>query len=334
MFRIFPLFLIIIFTACSNENNKPDVSHIKVELQLERFESSFFNIDTNNIAEGLRHLRNAFPNFYPVYIQHILQVNPMDTASFPVIRTIVSSYRSFNDSVQKKYKNLDWLKDELTQGFQYVKHYYPAYPVPRIITFIGTLDAPGTVLTQHYLGIGLHQFAGKNFSAYLAPEVQQMYPAYISRRFDKEYITANCMKAIADDVYPDKSVGRPLIEQMIEKGKEWYLLDHFLPEAPDSVKTGYTQQQLKWVKENEGNVWTYVVKNENLYGIEPHVIQTYIGESPFTQGLPESSPGNIGQWIGWQVVKRYAQKNKGLSLQKILETPAKTIFEGAGYRPK
>ena len=44
------------------------------------------------------------------------------------------------------------------------------------------------------------------------------------------------MKSVADDIYPDKSVGRPLIEQMIEKGKHWFLLDKFLPDAPDSVK--------------------------------------------------------------------------------------------------
>ena len=52
-----------------------------------------------------------------------------------------------------------------------------------------------------------------------------MYPAYISRRFDAVYIPANCIKAVIDDIFPDKSTGKPMIDQMIEKGKQWWLLD-------------------------------------------------------------------------------------------------------------
>jgi hypothetical protein len=334
MFRIYLFALILLLSACGRDANKPDVSGIKVDLNLERFEQSLFKIDTNNIPQGLADLRNAYPHFYPMYMQNILQLNPMDTASYSIVRNIITSYRPINDSLQEKYPNLNWLKNDLTEGFQYVKYYYPQYRVPRIITFIATLDAPGVVLTPEYLGIGLHQYAGKDFSVYEAPELQQVYPAYISRRFDKEYMVANSMKAIVDDVYPDQSVGRPLVEQMVEKGKQWYLLQHFLPDAPDSALTGFTQKQLDWVEENEGNVWSFIVKNENLYGIEPHVIQTYIGESPFTQGMPEASPGNIGQWIGWRIVQQYAQKTENLTVQQVLQTPARTIFQGAAYKPK
>ena len=334
MFRIYLFAFILLLSACGRDANKPDVSGIKVDLNLERFEQDFFKIDSNNIQGGLAHLRNAYPHFYPMYMQNILQLNPMDTASYSIIRSIISSYRPINDSIQEKYPNLNWLKKDLTEGFQYVKYYYPQYRVPRIITFIATLDAPGVVLTPEYLGIGLHQYAGKDFSVYEAPELQQVYPAYISRRFDKEYIVANSMKAIVDDVYPDQSVGRPLVEQMVEKGKQWYLLQHFLPDAPDSALTGFTQKQLDWAEANEGNVWSFIIKNENLYGIEPHVIQTYIGESPFTQGMPEASPGNIGQWIGWRIVQQYAQKNEKLTVQQVLQTPARIIFQGAAYKPK
>jgi hypothetical protein len=334
MFRIYLFAIIVLLSACGGDASKPDVSDIKVDLSVERFEQSLFKIDTTNIGQGLAGLRKAYPTFFPVYMQNILQLNPMDTATYPVLRNILTSYRPIYDSLEEKYRDLGWLKRDLTEGFQYVKHYYPQYRVPRILTFIATLDAPGVVLTPEHLGIGLHQYAGKNFSVYQAPELQQVYPTYISRRFDKEYMVANSMKAIVDDVYPDQSVGQPLVEQMVEKGKQWYLLAHFLPDAPDSVLTGYTQKQLDWAEENEGNVWAYIIKNENLYGVEPHVIQTYIGESPFTQGMPETSPGNIGQWIGWRIVQQYARKNEKLTLQQVLQTPARTIFQGAAYRPK
>ena len=333
MHRLLIAAIIVLVFGCNNKN-APDVSHIKADVQIDRFEKTFFEIDTANLAEGLAHLRNAYPNFYPTFMRDILQVNPADTSSFPIIKNVINGYRSFNDSIQQKYADLDWLQHELSYSFKYVKYYYPDYNIPRVITFIGTLDAPGVVLAPGYLAIGLQQYGGKYFSAYQNAEVQQLYPSYISRRFDREYISVNCMKAVADDIYPDQSAGRPLIEQMIEKGKQWYLLDHFSPDAPDSAKTGYTQAQLDWVTENEGNAWAFIVKNENLYSIEPHVVQNYIGEAPFTQNLPETSPGNLGQWIGWRIVQRFAERNKKLTLQQVVQSPSKTIFEGANYRPK
>ena len=148
-------------------------------------------------------------------------------------------------------------------------------------------------------------------------------------------MAANCMKAIVNDLYPDKSSGKPLIEQMIEKGKQWYLLDLFIPDAPDSVKTFYTQKQLDWCERNEGDIWTIILKNEDLNSINPTTIQTYIGEGPFTQSFSqENSPGNLGQWIGWQIVKKFAEKNSSLKPEEIMKMEARKILDGAKYKPK
>lgn len=327
--------LLALFVSCSNGKNKPNVSNIKVAISIERFEKGFFSADTNNLAASLAALQAKFPTFYPVYIKQILQLPASTPANENVIRQVISSYRPIYDSIEKKYTNLNWLKDELATGFRYVKYYYPSYKVPGVITFIGTFDAPGIILTPNYLAIGLHQYAGKNFSVYKDPQIQEMYPSYISRRFDKEYITANSMKAIADDIYPDNNAGKPLIEQMIEKGKQWFLLDKFLPDTPDSIKTGYTKKQIDWAVSNEGNIWGYLIKNTDIYTIDPEIIQDYIGEGPFTRGMPEEvSPGNIGQWIGWQIVKKFADENPKLSIDQVIKTPAKTIYNEARYKPK
>ena len=150
-FYVFAIFVLLI--ACTNGKNKPDVSDIKVDVRIDRFEQAFFKIDTNDITAGLADLRNGFPRFYPVFMRDILQVNPMDTNSLFVFRSIIGNYRPINDSVQEKYKNLGWLKDELEEAFKYVKYYYPNYKVPGIITFIATFDAPGIILTPDYLGL-------------------------------------------------------------------------------------------------------------------------------------------------------------------------------------
>jgi hypothetical protein len=328
---------VLLFSSCGNKKGIPDVSNIKINIPVERFDQSFFSIDTNDIRSGLRNVQQKHPDFYFDFMQEILGVSGSDTSLRTILITkeFLRGYLPIYDSLQLIYNKTDRLQKELENGFQFVKYYFPDYKTGKAILFVGPFDAPGIASTHSGIAIGLQQYAGKDFSVYQSIPGQEIFPLYISRRFSKEYIAANCMKAVAQDIFPDQSGGRPLIEQMIEKGKQWFLLDKFLPETPDSIKTGYTQLQLDWCKENVGLIWSAIVKNEDLNSLNPTVIQTYIGEGPFTQGFSqEYSPGNLGQWIGWQIVKKFVSKNSDMKLHDVMKTDARTILEEAKYKPK
>jgi hypothetical protein len=333
----FVFLVLVLLFACNSKKGVPDVSGIKVEIPVERFDKDFFSIDTNNIPASLQKLWLAHPDFHTDFMQQVLGVPGPDSSvrTILVVKEFLRGYSGINAMLQKEYSNTNWLQKDLEKAFRFVKYYFPKYKTGKAVLFTGPFDAPGVATTNFGIAVGLQQFAGKDFEAYKAAAFQEMFPSYISRRFSKEYITANCMKAVVQDIFPDNSRALPLIEQMIEKGKQWYLLDKFLPTTADSVKTGYTQQQLDWCKENEGLIWSYIVKNEDLNSLNPEVIQTYIGEGPFTQGLSqELSPGNIGQWIGWQIVKKYVNKNSDFTPEQVMTTPAREILEKAKYKPK
>jgi len=327
---------IILFIGCTN-NKGPDVSKIKVDVPIERFDKSFFSIDTNNIAAGLKGLMTNYPDFYTDFMQQILGVSGFDTnrVTLNVSKLFIGGYSSIYQNLSKQYNDVSWLQKDIQKGFQYVKYYFPTYKTSKVILFVGPLDAPGVALTGSGIAIGLHQFGGKDFPAYQSMEAQQLFPAYISRRFEPQYIVVNSMKAVIEDVYPDKSGGKGLIEQMIEKGKQWWVLDKFLPATPDSLKSGFTKQQLKWCEANEGLVWNDIITTQkDLYTKDPMAIQNYIGEAPYTQSLGPASPGNIGQWIGWQIVEKFADKNSSMSVADVLKTNARRILEEARYKPK
>ncbi|RYY40181.1 MAG: hypothetical protein EOO08_07545 [Chitinophagaceae bacterium] len=331
----FFLAIMMLFAACNGDSRHPNLSKIDVKLETERFERDFFRIDTNNVAAGLAALRNAHPAFYGDYMTEILGINPGDSIGAFVVRRMIHDYRPIYDSLELKYRNFDDVRKELEKGYRYVKYYYPEYNVPkRLVTFIGPLDAQWVALNTDYVAVGLQVFGGKHFSLYQSPDLQQMYPWYISRRFDKEYVAPTAMKAVVNELYPDMSTGRPLLEQLVEKGKQLYLLDHLLPDADDSLKTGFTGAQHKFIERNEGNIWSQLLRDENLYSVDPSTLQTYIGEAPFTQGLPEDAPGNLGPWLGWRIVQAYAKRNDKKTLKEILALPAKTIYEESRYRPK
>ncbi|MFI5187869.1 MAG: hypothetical protein ACHQF0_14150 [Chitinophagales bacterium] len=338
------LSLSILLFNCNNKSRIPDVSGIKVNLEVRRFENDLFLIDTNEVSKELYPLQQTYPSFTPVFFGGVLGLPDSAAILEKEIRRFVSVNRFIYEAAKKKYKDVNDIKNGLERSFQFVKYYFPSYSIPKIITLIGPIDAMAKMengdystdfLGPDFLGISLQFYLGANFSLYQAPYfIDNVAPLYRSRRFEKEYIVPDAMKLITDDLFPDKSNGRPLIEQMIEKGKQWWLLDKFLPGTPDSLKTGYTQKQIDWCRSNEGMIWNYFVTKENLETIEPDIIQNYIGESPTTQEMGGASPGNIGQWVGWQIVKKFADENSSLKPTEIMNTPSRKILTEAKYKPK
>ncbi|PWT77792.1 MAG: hypothetical protein C5B59_03070 [Bacteroidetes bacterium] len=323
--------------SCGHSRNAPDVSTIPVTVTIERFDHAFFEIDSNDVLRGLHELNTRYPYFTFDFVANILGAGPLsDTNKTAILatRTFLSSYLPVRDSIAPLFKDLGWLEKELQDGFKHVKYYFPNYQLPpKVVAFIGPFDAPGIAMTQFTLAIGLQLYAGKNLSFYRSVRGQELFPEYISRRFEPAFIAPNSMKAIAEDIFPDNSGSRPLIEQMIEKGKYWWLVNRFMPDVADTLITGFTQKQTDWAKENEGLIWNYFLQSD-LFTIDPDLIKNYIGDAPHTQGMPDSSPGNIGQWVGWQIVKKYASENPDLTPAMLMKMDPKKIFNETKYKPK
>jgi len=332
---IVTLLTLIILSSCGN-NHGPDVSGIKVDASIARFDRDFFSADTNHIVQSLGEVQKKYPYFFTDFIQNIVIGSSSDTVhGLPVLlNAYISNSRPLYDSVQKKFPELGDIEEQMKKGFQHVKYYYPSYKVPRLVSYAGLIGDPSVALTKDALAIGLQMYLGKNFSAYNTLEAIDKFPQYISRRFEPQYIAVNCFQNIALDIYPEKQQGQTLIEQLIEKGKQWWLTDKFLPGTADSLKTGFTQAQLDWCRQNEGLIWNFIIQNNDIYTTEPTTIQNFIGEAPKTDGMPDASPGNIGQWIGWQIVQKFAEKNSSFSVQQVLQTDAKKIFEETKYKPR
>ena len=330
------MLLFLLIFSCNN-NDIPDVSKIKVELKVQRFENDFFSIDTNKILPEVERLRETYPVFINNFLQQILGFNSQtlpDTLS-RFIKLFLKDYRFAKDSSDKIFRDFSKYESEIKKGLQFVKYYFPSYHTPtKVITFIGPFDGYSDVLTADALAVGLQLHLGKDFSFFKNGPGQDLFPAYISQRFEPEYIAVNCLKNIVDDLYPDKSTGRPLIEQMIEKGKRLYLLDKFLPYTKEYLKIGFTENQLKDSYANEAVIWDFFLTNDLLNIGDQNIVKNYIGESPKTQELGEGSPGNIGSFSGWQIVKKFMNQRKEITLSQLMKMDAREIYSASKYKPR
>ena len=328
----------LLLFSCNNEKGIPDVSNIKVTLSVQRFEKDLFKADTNQLAVQLEQVIAKYPSFGEDFMVLILNADPRwggDTINM-YVREFIRSHRMVYDSAEKIFADFTPYEKQIKSALQFLNYYYPRYKAPsKIITYIGPLDGYGDILSEDAFIVGLHQHMGKNYSLYKTGWVQETYPTYISNRFEPDYIVINCMKNVITDegMFPEKKDESSLVVQMVEKGKRLYLLSKLLPYTDEYKLIGYTEKQLKDCYEHEAAIWDLFVQNNFLQTIDINLIKNYVGEGPKTQELGEASPGNIGSFAGWQIVKKYMEKNPKITLQQMMTTDAETIFRESKYKP-
>ncbi|MBS4044138.1 MAG: hypothetical protein KGZ59_10010 [Chitinophagaceae bacterium] len=328
--------LCIVF-ACGSKKNVPDVSHINVDLKIERFDEDFFKVDTNNMNVAFDRLNQKYHNFLPDYLFNILGLTPPQDSILAQAKLFLkdSLYHKVFEDASTKFINFREVEKELKLALQLTKYYFPNYQPPsKIYTFIGPIDGVATAITSdHNFAVGLQGYLGKDYPAYQLGYITQIYPAYKTRKFEEQYIATNCIKSVMEELYPNNFNGRPLAERIIEEGKRMYLLDALLPYTADSIKTGYTQSQLEQCLKNEKNIWAFFVSGNLLFEREPSLVSPYVTDGPKTQELSESAPGNIGMFSGWQIVKKWMKEHPKTSLQTLMQTNAMSIFNEVGYSP-
>ncbi|HMJ46831.1 MAG TPA: hypothetical protein VK498_05845 [Ferruginibacter sp.] len=333
---IISLLLLSSFCSCRNDKNIPDVSKINPVLSTRRFEKELFSIDTNKLSPQLDRLLARFPSFGENFLTTILNTDPKwpaDSAA-AYVNGFISTYRNVYDTAQLIFDDFSPYEKQIKESLRFVKYYFPEYKIPRtIITYIGPLDGFGDILDEDAFIIGLQHHLGKKFSGYQTAWLQETYPLYISNRFEPGTIVINCMKNIVNDMYPEKNEDKSLLIQMVEKGKRLYMLHKLIPDAEEYSLIGYSPLQLKESYQHEAIIWDMFIQNNLLQSIDNNVIKNYIGESPKTQELGEASPGNIGSFAGWQIVKKYMDKKTGTSLHELMGTDPEIIFQEAKYKP-
>ena len=110
-----------------------------------------------------------------------------------------------------------------------------------------------------------------------------------------------------------------------------------IPFVSEHDKIGYTEDQLNWAQENEWFIWNYFIGKELLYDTNAKIPSRFINPAPFSkfylEQVDNESPGRIGQFIGWQIVKSYMDNNT-VSIKSLLTAEPLEIFNNSKYKPK
>jgi len=308
----------LIISCTENHNNAvPEVSHIPVQIKISRFDKEFFG----NKPENFPVLKKKFSYIFPSDSPDSIWVKKMNDSLFLSVKKQVDSVFPDFKKPTKNFKTL----------FQYIKYYFPEFKEPEIVTIYSDWNYLNKVIyADSLMLISLDNFLGKDNPVYKGG-----IPLYIRENLIPERMPVEAALSIAEKIVPP-SRNKAFLYKMINEGKKMFLLEKFLPKTADSLLLGYSSKKYKWAKENEENIWKYYITNKLLYETNPDLDRRFLNLAPYSKFYTEDdihSPGRIGVYTGWQIVRSFMQNND-VSLQKMLHMSEEDIFKKSKYKPK
>jgi len=326
----------MLFSACKQKPKtlptpkKSEVKEIQKQLQqvkIKRYEQALYAIPKDSLESGLKKLQADYACFWGDFtLQEAVQLTKYHLED--------KSYKPLYEAVQKQFPDLEDLEKQFTEAFSLLLYYFSDAAVPQVYTFISGLDYENFIIYfSDRLFIPLDLFLGKDYKLYkqLPPDV----PQFIRRRFSPEYILPTCLGEISYRYISAKPQHSNLLDVMILEGKYLLFLEMMLPSLPDSVIFPFPQEKIEWAKENEANIWAYLIQHNYLYSRDNTVIRKLVGEAAFTNYFGEDSPGRVGAWIGWRICRSWVEKNPQKKITELFaEIDAQKILAESKYKPK
>ena len=130
---------------------------------------------------------------------------------------------------------------------------------------------------------------------------------------------------------------KTLLDEMIYFGKLLYFKDVMVPFKTEAERIGYSEAELNWAITNESYIWRFLVSRELLFSTDSKLPRRFINPAPFSkfylEGVDADSPGRLGQYIGWHIVRAYMEQNEA-SLKDMLIKSTEDIFNNSKFKPR
>jgi hypothetical protein len=205
--------------------------------------------------------------------------------------------------------------------------------VPGVFTCITGFN--NSIITgDSLLGIGLDRYLGADCEYYPRLNIYK----YIASRMTPENIVPDCMYgwgASEWDFSALKYSADNVLTEIIHEGKLKYFEKCMLPETSDEIIFGFTPDQMKFCRNNESQMWQYLIENNLLFNSDQLTIRKLTGEAPFTGYFTKESPGRAAVWVGFRIVESFMMKNQGTKIEEMIKnTDIQGILEKAKYSPQ
>ena len=307
---------VALFSCNPKSKLDKEIEAIPMEVNIQRFDMEFAEADSADIPI----LKKKYPAFFPKQFH--------DSVWIGRIRDTLQ--QQLSTEVLQVFPNNETLEDQLLTLFQHIDYYFPEFEPPTVVTVTSDVDYQNKVIVaDSLLVIGLDTYLGSDHPFY------EGIKRYIAKNLRSEQLGPDVAEAYARQLISIPQQ-RTLLAQMIYYGKELYLKDIWLPNVSDADKIGYTEEEMTWAIENESDIWRYLIENEVLFSTDPKLPARFINEAPFSKfylEIDNESPGMIGRFIGWRIVRSYMSNNDDVTVPQLMIKSPDELYKNSKYKP-
>ena len=319
--------------GCGNKHQYIPKDIEAVEVEIVRFDNAQLAVRPDSVKQDIEQLYANYELFMPIFVEGILGLQTEDTAYLcemyaQFLTDTVMGFAQTNTTAQELFANVDSLQEALNTGFSRLHFLYPEWEIPTLYLFVSGFNS-SVMYYENIMGVGVDMYLGSDY-----PYYNQVVYDYQKQTMRKACIAGDVLSMYLAYHISYNSKYNRLLEQMIFRGKQLFLLAQLLPNEPVWEVIGYSKEQWDWCEQYEQAIWNRIMQKRDLFKTESNVLSSYMNDGPFTAEVTQDSPGRLGLWVGWRIVDSYMRNNKDVTLRELMnENDAQKILEQSYYKP-
>ena len=320
--NLIKFFIILAFakaiTSCTPTHKvEEEIANIQVDVDLITFHKEFASAN----AADLPNLKEKFPLFFPPRVPDSMWISKLmgkDTI-----------HNALEIAVRDADFNYQEMERQMKDVMRHVIYYFPEFEATPMVTVLSDVNYRQKVIpTASQLIISIDTYLGKDHELYGGIN------KYQRENLNREQLPADVALAYAR-LFVNPSMERALLDNMIYHGKLHYVQELFAPKATGDQLLNYSPEKYVFTVENESQMWRYFIDNEMLYDTDSKLLSRFILPAPFSKfylEVDQQTPGGVGRYIGYRMVKSFMENNQ-VDLETMIDLNAEEIFKRSKYKP-
>ncbi|MDC3386893.1 hypothetical protein OAW62_00740 [Schleiferiaceae bacterium] len=183
-----------------------------------------------------------------------------------------------------------------------------------------------------YAFVGLDNFLGAGYPGY------EGIPAYQRDLLRQSQLPVAYAHALLATLSLENFNDPTLVAQMVYQGKIALATEALTGYSIETSEVlGYRLEEWSFLETSESNIWEVMVREKMLFSTDMMVRQRLAEPAPFSKlgtAMDGDIPGRVARYIGYKLVKSYAENHRELSLKEIIKIrDAQKFLRDAQYKP-
>jgi hypothetical protein len=135
-FQIYLFFLCLVTLFSCKQDKRPDVSNIKLDIKIQRFDKDLFAGKAKPMEQTDAQLKQKYGNFYQDYVNRVVGNGQYSGPEILKVLYKDKAYTDLSHDADSVFKDMRPLEKDLTDAFKHVLYYYPNTRIPKFISFV------------------------------------------------------------------------------------------------------------------------------------------------------------------------------------------------------